>query len=161
MAFYLSANAWHSVDLFLFQKELLLVINEKVVSSLATRVLKSSESLIPVLFESATESPRNKCLALAVLLRVLLEAPEGTFKCPRVHAAVFRLSLRIHLCYNQSDGVLAEPTGLLIGRALLFADSRLDVVKASLPWLGDQLAVLESEPGFDLKNATIQQVLLM
>lgn len=44
-------------------------------------------------------------------------------------------------------------------RVFSFADCILDVVKASLPWLREQLAVLESEQGFDLKNATIQQVL--
>ena len=37
----------------------------------------------------------------------------------------------------------------------------MDVVKASLPWLSEQLAVLESEKSFELKSATVHQVFLL
>ncbi|KAG0589672.1 hypothetical protein KC19_1G038600 [Ceratodon purpureus] len=88
------------------------LVNEKVVASLAACVLKKSAILLPVLFSSATEFSRNKCLALAVLLRILQEAPK---------------------------------------------DSILDVLKASVPWLIEQIVVLESEKSFDLKSVTIHQ----
>lgn len=95
------------------KKKLTLVINEKVVSSIATSLLSNHEKYLPILFECAAESTRSKCFALAVLLRLFQEAPE---------------------------------------------DRILSVVKASFSWLREQFAVLESDQGFDLKNAGVKQV---
>lgn len=158
MNFDVSINASHYADLLLYQNKPSLLINEKVVSSLATCVLKRSEILLPVLFRSATESPRNKCLALAVLLRVLQEALEGMSKRSLLQFAVFCLSLEIYATVRRLCFLFPKVADV---RVFSFADCTLVVVKASLPWLREQLAVLESEQGFDVKNAAFQKVLLV
>ncbi|XP_024370435.1 uncharacterized protein At3g06530 isoform X2 [Physcomitrium patens] len=60
------------------KEQLLVLVNEKLVSSLTTCVLKKSEILLPVLLSTATDYVQNKCLALAVLLRILHESPKGS-----------------------------------------------------------------------------------
>ena len=61
----------------MWQEELRLELHDKVVSTLASPLLKNSESLLPVLFKAAAENGRAKNLVLFVILWLIDHAPKG------------------------------------------------------------------------------------